>query len=340
MKREEYEGMSAAQLKDLAKERGIKGLSAMRKADVINALAELDSAPSAKGEKSTPKKPSKQADKSTGKSPDKITEKSAGKSPEKSTDKNSRKKSEKNAEKDAGRNGEKNTDEKVKKPARKQPSGTGTPRQEAKPAQTEAKAEDRVRTVSGNEPHAQTAPRSSAQQETAQDPAAIAAQRRRLPLEQNKVQPQGRRPEGGQRPAVRPATPMTRGELRQSNPQPRPNERTESLQDRVEGDRPPMELKQLDSGNTVSGVLEVMADGYGFIRSNNYLPGEDDIYVSPSQIRRFNLKTGDIICGNTRVHAQQEKFSALLFVKTINGYVPSEAAKRFNFDEMTPVFPN
>ena len=101
-----------------------------------------------------------------------------------------------------------------------------------------------------------------------------------------------------------------------------------------------MELKQLDSGNTVSGVLEVMADGYGFIRSNNYLPGEDDIYVSPSQIRRFNLKTGDIICGNTRVHAQQEKFSALLFVKTINGYLPSEAAKRYNFDEMTPIFPD
>ena len=136
------------------------------------------------------------------------------------------------------------------------------------------------------------------------------------------------------------SVPVTRGELRQSNPQTRVQERPESLQDRAEGDRPPMELKQLDSGNTVSGVLEVMSDGYGFIRSNNYLPGEDDIYVSPSQIRRFNLKTGDIICGNTRVHAQQEKFSALLFVKTINGYMPSEAAKRFNFEEMTPVFPD
>ena len=350
MTRKEYEGMSAAQLKDLAKERGIKGLSAMRKADVINALAELDSASAAKEEKSAAKSPSKQAGKGTGKS----AEKSAGKSAEKSTDKNSRKKSEKNAEKGTGRSGEKNSDEKVKKPARKQPSGAGTPRQEARPAQTEAKAEDRVRTSPGNETHAQTAPRTApgnethaqaaprpaAHQETAQDPTAQAAQRRRLPSDQNKAQPQGRRPEGGQRSVVRPATPMTRGELRQSNPQPRMNERAESLQDRVEGDRPPMELKQLDSGNTVSGVLEVMADGYGFIRSNNYLPGEDDIYVSPSQIRRFNLKTGDIICGNTRVHAQQEKFSALLFVKTINGYVPSEAAKRFNFDEMTPVFPN
>ena len=59
----------------------------------------------------------------------------------------------------------------------------------------------------------------------------------------------------------------------------------ESLQERMDQDRPPMELKQLDSGNEVSGVLEVMSDGYGFIRSNNYLPGEDDVYVCPSQIR-------------------------------------------------------
>ncbi|HCI73836.1 MAG TPA: transcription termination factor Rho [Lachnospiraceae bacterium] len=143
----------------------------------------------------------------------------------------------------------------------------------------------------------------------------------------------------GQAKVIRPSAPMTRGEMHQSNPQPKA-EPVESLQDRMDQDRPPMELKQLDSGNEVSGVLEVMADGYGFIRSNNYLPGEDDVYVSPSQIRKFGLKTGDIVCGNTRVHAQQEKFSALLFVKLINGCTPSEAAKRYDFENMTPVFPN
>ena len=62
-----------------------------------------------------------------------------------------------------------------------------------------------------------------------------------------------------------------------------------------------VDIEQLDSGNTVNGILEVMSDGYGFIRSKNYLPGEDDVYVSPSQIRRFGLKTGDILTGNTRV---------------------------------------
>ena len=81
-------------------------------------------------------------------------------------------------------------------------------------------------------------------------------------------------------------------------------------------------IKNLDSGITVNGILEVMQDGFGFIRSDNYLPGENDVYVSPSQIRKFNLKTGDIICGNTRIKTQQEKFSALLYITTINGYQP------------------
>ncbi|MDO4298552.1 MAG: transcription termination factor Rho [Lachnospiraceae bacterium] len=108
----------------------------------------------------------------------------------------------------------------------------------------------------------------------------------------------------------------------------------------TDADKPPMELAQLDSGISVGGILEVMPDGYGFIRSDNYLPGENDVYVSPSQIRKFNLKTGDIITGNTRIKSQQEKFSALLYLKTINGRNPSEAQKRYNFEDMTPIFPN
>ena len=101
-----------------------------------------------------------------------------------------------------------------------------------------------------------------------------------------------------------------------------------------------MDIEQLDSGRTVNGILEVMPDGYGFIRSKNYLPGEDDVYVSPSQIRRFGLKTGDILTGNTRVKTMQEKFSALLYLTQINGVSPAEAAKRRNFEDMTPIFPN
>ena len=102
----------------------------------------------------------------------------------------------------------------------------------------------------------------------------------------------------------------------------------------------PSESTQLDSGEKANGILEVLPDGYGFIRCANYLPGENDIYVSPSQIRRFNLKTGDIIQGNIRIKTQGEKFSALLYVSSINGFHPSEGQRRYNFEDMTPIFPN
>ena len=105
----------------------------------------------------------------------------------------------------------------------------------------------------------------------------------------------------------------------------------EEVKEKKEG----TDIEQLDNG-----ILEVLPDGYGFIRCENYLPGENDVYVSPSQIRRFNLKTGDIITGNTRIKTQSEKFSALLYVSTINGLRPAEAVKRHNFEDLTPIFPN
>ncbi len=100
------------------------------------------------------------------------------------------------------------------------------------------------------------------------------------------------------------------------------------------------DMEQLDSGQTIQGILEVMADGFGFIRSDHYLPGENDVYVSPSQIRRFGLKTGDIVAGNTKVKTEKEKFCALLYVKSVNGLHPEANAKRPNFEDLTPIFPN
>lgn len=97
---------------------------------------------------------------------------------------------------------------------------------------------------------------------------------------------------------------------------------------------------KLDSGDEANGILEVMTEGYGFIRSANYLPGDRDIYVSPVQIRKFMLKKGDIIGGPVRTKTQGEKFSALLFIRHVNGMLPSEAAKRKPFEELTPIFPN
>ena len=106
------------------------------------------------------------------------------------------------------------------------------------------------------------------------------------------------------------------------------------------GDKDIHDIDKLDSGIKANGILEVMPDGYGFIRSANYLPGENDVYVSPSQIRKFNLKTGDILEGNTRIKTQQEKFSALLYLTKINELDPMKAVRRSNFEDMTPIFPD
>ena len=103
---------------------------------------------------------------------------------------------------------------------------------------------------------------------------------------------------------------------------------------------PKDELTDLDSGIEANGILEVMSDGFGFIRCANYLPGENDVYVAPSQIRRFNLKTGDIIRGNTRIKTEKEKFSALLYLTSINGLSVNECQSRPNFEDLTPIFPN
>lgn len=102
----------------------------------------------------------------------------------------------------------------------------------------------------------------------------------------------------------------------------------------------PQEIAELDSGIEANGILEVMPDGFGFIRCENFLPGENDVYVAPSQIRRFNLKTGDIVKGSRRIKTATEKFAALLYIKSVNGYPISVIEKRPNFEDLTPIFPN
>lgn len=92
--------------------------------------------------------------------------------------------------------------------------------------------------------------------------------------------------------------------------------------------------------NEVHGVIEVLEDGFGFLRSENFLTGSDDCYVSPTFVRKFNLKTGDMIHGNTRPPRDGERFNALIFIKSINGDPIATALKRKEFDSLTPIFPN
>ncbi len=101
------------------------------------------------------------------------------------------------------------------------------------------------------------------------------------------------------------------------------------------------DFSALDSGIEASGVLEVVTDGnFGFIRSDHYLPGDDDVYVAPSQIRKFNLKTGDIVTGNRRVRNSTERFAALLYVTSVNGCPVDRMERRPDFEDLTPIFPN
>ena len=169
-----------------------------------------------------------------------------------------------------------------------------------------------------------------------------------IPVGQDTSRPQGMQ----ERPAMsrpqsvqeRPATP------RPQNPQERVMEATrplqnegsaELMQQRFDPEKASAEdIKRMDSGETRVGILEVMSENFGFIRCDNYLPGENDVYVSPAQIRKYGLKTGDIICGNTKIRMQNEKFSALLYIKNVNGLPVDVIMKRKRFEDLTPIFPN
>ncbi|MCR5278426.1 MAG: transcription termination factor Rho [Lachnospiraceae bacterium] len=108
----------------------------------------------------------------------------------------------------------------------------------------------------------------------------------------------------------------------------------------VKKEERPEDDKSLDSGNVAHGILEVMSDGFGFIRSENFLPGNEDVYVAPGMIRKYGLRTGDIVEGNIKIKTMNEKFSALLYVTSVNGYTPEQIAKRVSFENLTPIFPN
>ena len=155
------------------------------------------------------------------------------------------------------------------------------------------------------------------------------------------------RSENGERQEYRPRAPRFNErrfqEPRNYNQNNREEEQRQELRQEARPEtrqEPRQETSTLDSGQEACGILEVMPDGFGFIRSDNYMPGDSDVYVSPSQIRRFGLKTGDIIRGNTRVKSATEKFSALLYLKSVNNLPLDQIMRRGNFEDMTPVFPD
>ena len=318
MIKEKYESLAVHDLKEIAKARGIKGLSTMKKADVIDAMLRLDAEETAeiKTERSVPEKgPAESKD---------VSEKGSAE------------------RKDAPKRGAAEREDAPEKDAAEREDAPKKGAAEREDAPKRGAAEKQDPHDGGTEPESRAGDREERRQ-----------QRTGKRFISNGSYHNGRtgsRDNNGARENTAAAVPRTAAPVaeeaqnRVSAPAPRYNERYNSPYNRgtapiqsPEDDKFPTEL---DSGITVKGILEVMAEGYGFIRSDNYMPGDNDIYVAPSQIRRFNLRTGDILEGNTRVRTQNEKFSALLYVKTINGYTTEEASRRSNFEDMTPIFPN
>ena len=329
MIREKYESLAVHDLKEIAKARGIKGLSTMKKAEVIDAMLRLDAQENAeiKTERSVPEnRPAERKD-----------------APEKdAAEREDALKRDAAERKDAPKRGAAERKDAPEKSAAEREDAPKRDAAERKDTPEKGAVEKQDPHDGGTEPESKAGDREERRQ-----------QRTGKRFISNGSYHNGRtgsRDNNGARENTAAAVPRTAAPVaeeaqnRVSAPAPRYNERYNSPYNRgtapiqsPEDDKFPTEL---DSGITVKGILEVMAEGYGFIRSDNYMPGDNDIYVAPSQIRRFNLRTGDILEGNTRVRTQNEKFSALLYVKTINGYTTEEASRRSNFEDMTPIFPN
>jgi transcription termination factor Rho len=281
--REKYESLSLSVLKDLAKARNIKGITAMKKADLVERMLEEDEKDKEKA----------QAKKSEGAS-------------------------------QGIRAGQTESVERAEQPERQERTGQGY--RAERTDSTERAGQNSRAERSGQ---AYRSERSEGTERTGK----VYRSERTDGQERTGRMKRTERPERNERPE---RAEQSGSDSASKNESAKPE--LSSQQDELNAIKE--DIADLDSGINVSGILEVMQDGFGFIRSENYMPGDSDIYVSPSQIRRFNLKTGDIISGNTRIKGEKEKFSALLYVTAVNGSQPGESLKRPNFENLTPIFPN
>lgn len=320
--KEKYESLALVQLRELAKVRGLKGTSSMKKADLVEAMLAEDERQKNQETEIVPKRETAQP-KEEGTPKRETAKQKAESTPKREA---AQQKAENAPKREAGqqktesapkREAAQQSSENAQEPARKK--NIVTNKRPAPPQQRNNRVQKAVMDESSYkaEPTAAESPRKADEpSRAAEQPAA----------------PQQAAPAPQQTAQSAPAATTVQNNTAASTIQRTPRS-TEVYDEKTYP-------KELDSGEEASGILEVMPDGYGFIRCENYLPGENDVYVAPSQIRRFGLKTGDILRGNKRIKTQQEKFSALLFIRTINGYTIEEASKRKAFEDMTPIFPD
>jgi len=149
------------------------------------------------------------------------------------------------------------------------------------------------------------------------------------------VRPEGGRPDTGRSDGGQQQRDREGGPRRRPSREERRRQREERRQREVE-----MQKEELQTAPTATGLLDILPEGYGFLRTSGYLPGQQDIYVSLSQVRRFMLRKGDTVTGKVRQPKDSEKYFALLQIDSVNGMDPEEAKQRPNFDKLTPLFPN
>ncbi len=324
--REKYESLSVTVLREVAKARGLRHLSGLKKRELVELMLQEDEKTSGKEQEGQPE--------------DKQTQSAEGRSVQPSESGGEARNVQNSEEERTAQPSESGREER-----KAQPAENG--REERRTQASESGREERrtQASESGREERRTQASESGREERKAQPSESGRGERRAQSTESGREDRKVLSAEGGKEERKAQPADGRREEQRTQNQEDRREERRIQNSDRkpnriITSDGIEIDNPELDSGISAHGILEVMPDGYGFIRCENYLPGDHDVYVSPSQIRKFGLKTGDIIHGNTRVKTQQEKFSALLYIKSINGNHPSEILKRPNFEDLTPIFPN
>ena len=311
----DYKGLKVAELRSLAREMGIVDADKMRKPELVELLENVEKM----------KNVAVQAMEGSKKAPAQAGEESRPAAAQSGEE---------------AKSGEAQSEEESKPAQSRSREGSKADAERRRPSQQANQRRQRAtRTENGR---SETARQENARQESGRSEAARADNGRSETARTDNGRPETARTDNGRPETAR--TENGRSEAARQEAARTDNGRNDAAQT-PQSEQPMIYDGQeynasLDSGSKVNGILEVMPEGFGFIRSDNYMPGDKDIYVSPAQIRRFGLKTGDIILGPARRKMQpNEKFQALLYIESVNGMEPSIVAKRKSFESLTPIFP-
>ncbi|MCR5828963.1 MAG: transcription termination factor Rho [Lachnospiraceae bacterium] len=362
--------LTLAQLKDIAKEENIKGVSGLKKEELI-AVLEKNSKKKAET-KATDSSQAKASVKKAAKPAEETAKKAVAKPAEEKTLKKAPAKSADETAKKAVKPAEENTPKKA--PAKPVPAADAAkvvkplekpaaPNKEPETGEVRKNVVTRrvVRTPSGEMKTVPVSPAPANRQivrkdqgnirridnpDANQGAARASVVKRVVPGSEQRQVPTARPVQGDQRRVIQ-------GHTAQANDQRQPQPALERGQGATQDGAGHTETvasyiaqnyalagTPQDSGETKEGILEVMPEGFAFVRCDNFLPGNEDVYVSPAQVKRFGLKTGDYIVGNTKVRMPNEKFSALYYISTVNKLTLDEIVKRKRFEDLTPIFPN